>query len=127
MTTLKELFPTRELEIYSKQVSERPDGLCPSKGGTYWLVVLSYDGKSLPVWYTLGMAHKGSPDKYDVLSSMLTDATSETFDDWCSEYGYENDSFASKRIYDACLQQGKETKWLLGKDLFEQAKECEQL
>lgn len=49
------------------------------------------------------------PDVADVLHSLLMDGSaidSGSFADWCSEYGYDEDSIKVRAMYDACLQIG---------------------
>lgn len=51
-------------------------------------------------------------DLDDVLYSLIMDsyATEETFEDWCSEYGYDADSRKAERMYNDCKENTKKLK-----------------
>lgn len=127
MTTLKEFFKD-DLTKWSTEIIERPDGLCMMKGAKYYLVVLMYDGKALTTYYTLGASFKRMPEKFEVISSMLTDAILQycPFEDWCKEQGLDDDSLKAKKIYDACRKQGEDLAWFLG-DKLDLAMKCTDL
>jgi hypothetical protein len=63
-----------------------------------------------------GTAHKNPPTSADVVGCMLLDASAldSTFEEWCSDMGYDSDSRAAERTYHACIEQGKKAKALLG-------------
>ncbi len=49
------------------------------------------------------------PSACDVLYSLLTDATAfeQTFEDWCSNFGYDTDSRKAEQTYQACVAKGR--------------------
>lgn len=51
------------------------------------------------------------PALEDVLSSLITDGEPDfqglSFDDWCSEFGYDSDSRKAHATYDACCEVGR--------------------
>ena len=57
----------------------------------------------------LAVAQKVSPTLPDVLYSLLMDssAVDETFSDWCSSYGYSDDSIKALETYQACVKEGQ--------------------
>jgi hypothetical protein len=59
--------------------------------------------------------HEG-PSVADVLSCLLSDtrACTTTFDDWCSDYGENNDSLKALNTYLACQRNGSKVTRLLG-------------
>jgi hypothetical protein len=128
MTTLKELFGD-DLTKWSTEITERPDGLCSMKGAKYYLVVLMYDGKAMPIHYTLGASFNRTPEKIEVISSLLTESVLQgcPFEEWCSEMGMDKDSIRAKGIYDLCVRQGEELEWLLGSDMLNKALNCTDL
>jgi hypothetical protein len=60
-------------------------------------------------YYTgTGLQHMGKPVPpcaADVLFCLLNDrsAVGQTFEEWASDYGYDTDSRAAERIYNACI------------------------
>jgi len=63
------------------------------------------------------------PTACDVMESVLLDAmtviSAGSYEDWCSELGFDDDSMRARRIYDACLHQSKELRTFLGDHLDE--------
>lgn len=47
-----------------------------------------------------------APSAYDVLVC-LHPMQADTFEEWCSEFGYDNDSIRAERTYRACVQQDR--------------------
>lgn len=54
--------------------------------------------------FSLGSAHKGSPEPEDVLGSLASDSccASDSFEDWCDSMGADTDSRNSLATYEAC-------------------------
>jgi hypothetical protein len=44
------------------------------------------------------------PESVDVIQSLLSDATGESFESWCSELGYDTDSKKAERAYFDCRE-----------------------
>jgi hypothetical protein len=63
-----------------------------------------------------GTGHKKPPTAADVASCMLFDAAAlgASFEEWCSDTGYDSDSRAAERAYHACIASAKQIKALLG-------------
>ena len=56
----------------------------------------------------MGRALTREPDKKDILYSMLLDDVSGLdFDEFCAEFGYDNDSIKALKIYEACQRETK--------------------
>ncbi len=68
------------------------------------------------------------PDLADILQSLCLDADAlvnhYTFEDWASEFGYDEDSIKAKAIYDQCIKQSRELQQLLGLTLFNELIKC---
>lgn len=49
-------------------------------------------------------AHPVKPDAADVLHSLVLDASvvNQSFNEWCSEYGYDSDSIRALNTYQSC-------------------------
>jgi hypothetical protein len=88
-----------------------------------WRVVLYRERKKLAVDYFTGKAHVTSysqqaklPKVADVLHCLCSDATSGdmSFKDFCSEFGYSDDSRKASEIYTACTTTAIKLKAFLG-------------
>ena len=64
------------------------------------------------------MSIDGAPSVESVLNCLISDTESATgsFNDFCANLGYSEDSMKAKRIYDACHRQDKHLKRLFGAD-----------
>lgn len=58
----------------------------------------------MTVEYSLGSTHKGHPDIESVMGSLFSDASCAqgSFEDFCSDIGYDTDSRLAEKIYKAC-------------------------
>jgi hypothetical protein len=58
------------------------------------------------------------PKVEEVLNSLLLDSSALdiTFEEWCSEYGYDTDSRKAEKTFNLCNELGKKLKRLLGED-----------
>ncbi len=65
------------------------------------------------------------PKKEDVFHSLVMDAQAgeETFEDFCANFGYDEDSRKAFKVWETCRDQGKEFRKLVG-DLFEEIEEA---
>jgi hypothetical protein len=70
-----------------------------------WDCVIEYNGSrfSFPFYMGIGLNGK-DPEKIDVLDSLLNDAKAGemSFDEFCSEFGYDNDSIKHLKIHKEC-------------------------
>lgn len=59
----------------------------------------------------LARFQKLSPDICDVMFSLFMDGSTqldfETFESWCANYGYPDDSIKAKNIFEACVDTGR--------------------
>lgn len=77
------------------------------KDGTGWTVKLTRRGKdgrrTLTVPFYMGPAHTREPDASEVLSCLVSDATSfdnaRSFEEWASDFGYDPDSRKAEATY----------------------------
>lgn len=62
-------------------------------------------------WEEASMVPK-KPTNADVMYSLLSDARAldTSFEYWCDDYGYDNDSIKALNTYQACCEIGKEIK-----------------
>ena len=73
--------------------------------------------------FSQGSAHTQEPTASDVLECLASDASgvdnAQSFDDWCAEYGYDNDSRKAEKTYKTCQRQADNLRNFLGNENFE--------
>lgn len=81
-------------------------------------VTLTYQRRRLTVDFWMGSAHTSEPNAADVLECLLSDARSgvETFEEWCSELGMNQDSRQAERVHKACVAMHKKLQRFLAAD-----------
>jgi hypothetical protein len=64
------------------------------------------------------------PEMRDVLESLILDASAAdyNFADWCSEYGYSDDSIKALNTYKACLETATALRKHLGRETLQQVR-----
>lgn len=62
------------------------------------------------------LVKKSGPEVADVLSCLLSDASAceTSFDEWCSDFGCDNDSLKHLNTYLACQRNGTKVRKILG-------------
>lgn len=82
------------------------------KTANKWQVKLVYFDKVYVTDFYMGsglvdkMDKPKEPTKEDILSSMIMDDVSDlNFNDFCNEFGYDNDSIKAFKIYNNCLTE----------------------
>lgn len=110
------------VKISSQWLASRPDTDSKEwQGASHWRVTLRYGKRQLTVLYSMGAAHTGEPNAADVVHSILSDASiadsAGSFEDFCSDLGYDNDSIKALKSYKACVRMAKKTAQFFGDDL----------
>lgn len=82
-------------------VANRIDASGWSPGSTHWKITLARNGMRWTSMYSMGSAHKGVPNKKDVIYSHLADSQcyvgSANVKDFMREFGYELDEYGHNR------------------------------
>jgi hypothetical protein len=71
----------------------------------HWKVTFSMEGRRMTVDFWMGSGHNGkSPEADGVLDCLASDShcSSMSFEDFCSEFGYDTDSRNAERTWKAC-------------------------
>ena len=89
------------------------------KDADHWKLILTntLSGIRRTVYYSQGYAWEGhQPNIADVLDCLAADATysTDTFEDFCDNFGYNTDSRNAERIYKAGIKNTEKLKDLLG-------------
>lgn len=113
-TPLGSLCAELGMTAQSQRVVKRKDG--GGEGMTkHWMVKLECGGRSLFVGFSGGVAVH-DPRVDDVLARLVSDADAAdvTFEDWCGDFGYDQDSRKAEKLYRACADQRPRLLALLG-------------
>jgi hypothetical protein len=66
--------------------------------------------------YHVGSGVTGAPKRRDLLSCLALDATSgdQSFEDFCSDFGYDTDSRKAYATWEACRESGEKLRDVFG-------------
>ena len=81
-------------------------------------VTLRYRRRRMSVDFFMGQANTSEPTAEGVLDCLLSDcqAGDQTFDEFCSELGYDSDSRKAHDTWQACAETAPKLRRLLGTD-----------
>lgn len=90
-------------------------------GVNYWCVLSNKNGKSygFDYWGSIkdkendAKGYPKAPTAYDILASLDTYSDGYTFEDFCTTYGYDEDSRLAEKIYKAVQYQTEKLKEIL--------------
>jgi hypothetical protein len=83
-----------------------------------YTVTLKYDKKQMTVPFFMGPALTHEPTDKDVIPCLLTDYSvmNDSFEDFCANFGYDEDSRKAEKIYNQSIKNGKKLENLFGAD-----------
>lgn len=116
MATLKGLIRSDNVRAESEMVDENPNMAAYMPAGSYhYRVTLKRKGRQLTVPFSMGPALDHEPTAEEVLACMLSDASSadRSFEEWCRDYGFDEDSRKAERTYQAIQRQTKQLRQFL--------------
>jgi hypothetical protein len=85
-----------------------------------WLTRSRYGGS--PLWQERildGIRGSWLPSLLDVFAALCRDATEESFDDFCSSFGYDTDSRKAEKMWTTCRETSRFLNQELGRGKFE--------
>ena len=86
-----------------------------------------YGFKQMTLYYSQGYGIQGEPTLESVLNCLISDSTcGETFQEFCDNLGYDNDSRKAEKTFNTILKQTSKLKKLLDNN-FNDFASCEQL
>lgn len=108
-----------------EMVGDNPN--MPDFEGYHYKVTLRMGSKHMTVPFSCGYACNW-PEAVDVLNCLVSDAGSAdySFEDFCAELGYDEDSRKAERTYNAVVKQTAKLKTFLNSH-YEEALRCEGL
>jgi hypothetical protein len=88
------------------------------RGANGYRVTFTYDGRTMSTDYWQGSAITSDPDANSVMACLVSDAmmSGYTFEDFCSELGYDSDSRRAEQIWKACRKIDEQLHRLFGAD-----------
>jgi hypothetical protein len=118
--TLTQLIKSARIRMTYK-LAQRPDADTWPRGASHYRVTLRCGRRQHTLWYSQGPAVCREPRLVDVLSCLQSDcrASQNTFDDFCAEYGYNNDSRRAERAWRDCGKTYAAVDRLLGRHLLD--------
>jgi hypothetical protein len=122
MQSLKKFIRENHIRMTAEWADENPHMADPMPGASHYKCKLKHGRRSMTVFFSMGSAHTGEPEPADVLDCLASDASgaenASSFEDWCSEYGYDTDSRKAEKTYRIIERQAEKLKNLLGGELY---------
>jgi hypothetical protein len=117
-TTFTAFATEHQIEMSLRRVDARPDndGSDWAKDARHYEITLATSLGSIVTYYSQGSGIKTEPTIGTVLSCLRSDASAYnlSFEEWCAEYGYDDDSRRAERTYNACRDTAADLENLLG-------------
>lgn len=113
--TLTQFVALHNIRMTSRRVDSNP--LMGDRDMDHWRCTLTCEGRRMSTTFSKGFGHNGAkPRVEELLSTFASDTTAldSNFEDWCGEYGYEQDSRKAYKIYQACVKQSQRLRTFLG-------------
>lgn len=89
---------------------------------------LSYNKKSMTIYFSQGTAYTKPPTVLDVLSCIHMDMTSfensNSFESWAEDFGFDSDSRIAERTYNEIAKQRKNLVRVFG-NIYQEFIDCE--
>lgn len=126
--TITEFVKEHKISISNEYADFNPN-MEDSDNMDNWKSTLKMGKKQMTVFFSKGTGHEGKePDVVDILDCLIIDSSAMelTFEDFCSEFGYDTDSRKAERTFKACSQNASKLFKFLYREKFEQLKECEE-
>ena len=122
--TIENLIESNHITLTATRWHENPN-MDDSRDMDHWKVTLRFGRARMTIYFSKGYGHHGAePTADEVLDCLASDAggveNSNSFADWCGEYGYDEDSRKAEKTYKACRHNSNRLRSFLGDDLFEQ-------
>ena len=113
------------------ELVEKNPNMAEWADATHWKVRLHRKNPrhTLTTYYSMGYALTGEPEAHEVLECLTLDARgfgfARTFQDWCGEYGYSDDSIKAENLYRTIEHQSGKLQAFAG-DEWDDLMRCEE-
>jgi hypothetical protein len=106
--TLSEFVAAQGIKFSAKWIAERTDGLMLGLPNNYRCQIRK-GRRSMVVYFSQGSSCTTAPTCEEVLGCVANDVhgfeNADSFEDWCSMYGYDTDSRRAEKTYKAVERQ----------------------
>ena len=104
--TIKQFIKNNNIKMTVKKIDERKD------------IKWDNGNQSIAINFSQGFGIKNNPELELVLDALRTDFISDgSFQDFCDNFGYDQDSIEASKIYKACLKNTEKVKKLFNGSL----------
>lgn len=92
------------------------------RSASHWKCTFRKGKRRMTSYFSQGSAISREPEAADVLDSLASDANCVTgsFEDFCSDLGYDSDSRKAERTYKICKRYAGKLEKFLGSEAFEE-------
>jgi len=123
MTSITEFLRKYPVTMTCQRVETNPnfDPDAWSRKARHFKCILSYEERSMSIFFSQGSAHREDPTLEEVLDCVANGAlgVDATFETWADELSYDPDSRRAERIYNVCRTQAAQFQLLLGAEAFD--------
>lgn len=106
----------------SCEYADRNPNMPDARDMNHYKCTLSRRRQRMTVYFSMGYAHRGEPTINQVFDTLIQDAlmvdNAGSFEEFCSELGYDPDSRKAERIWKASEHQASRLKTFLGEELY---------
>lgn len=115
MQSIKTFVRNNGLKMTCEQVDENKN----NKGwrnANHYKCIITKGNRQMTTYFSMGYGLKGNPKIEDVINAIAIDATAMdmSYQDFCHEFGYDSYDKEPKKLYNACVKNGKSLERLVG-------------
>lgn len=116
-TNLNQFIKDNNIKMTATQISERPD--LKWDNANHFKCRIKNKNKSITIYYSQGYGIKNKPEIDSVLNSLLVDFVNHeiNFSEFCSNFGYSEDSISALKTFKLCLKNTNKIKKLFNGSL----------
>ena len=114
MKTIKQFINENKIRMACDWADNNPN--MTDFEGNHFKLKLKKDKKTMSLYFSQGYGHTGEPQIDSVLECLQSDnlCSQDTFEDFCANCGYDEDSRKAEKIYKTFIKQNAKIKNLLG-------------
>lgn len=123
MVSMTQFVADNNIRARTEEQTDHNPNMPESRDMNHWRVTLRGPHGRMSLVFSKGYGHNGAePTPDEVLDCLASDAATventNSFEEWCCEFGFETDSRKAERAYRACVRQAESLKRILGPDLY---------
>jgi hypothetical protein len=124
MTTMNQFINRYGIKFKATWAQDNPNMTDPIPGASHWRCTFSIGRRRLTTPFSMGPAHSHEPQAAEVLDCIASDVSglenAGSFEDWCSDYGYDTDSRKAEKTYNIIKRQAEKLRDLLNEARYEE-------